>query len=123
MTDTSLYAIDLGSETVSKLSLRDFDARNFYALELEFVDLCLCVSLMQRGQQRVDLWMMKEYGNKDYWVRIYKIDLSFLNPRSYPSVSMVGFPGRSNGGRILLLFNKKELVQFNPESNRVEESL
>ncbi|CAN1844481.1 F-box protein CPR1 [Linum perenne] len=114
----TVYAFDLGSETVSKLSLpADFDAGYFVSPEVGVMDLCLCVYRLRMGS-RFDLWMMKEYGNKDSWVRIYKIDLSFAKVTDY-SVSMVGF----TRGRILFLLKRSKLVWFDPERNRVEEAM
>ncbi|CAN1123662.1 F-box protein CPR1 [Linum perenne] len=118
--DASVCAFDLGSETVSELSLPDFDARNLDARELGVVDLCLCFGLMDECSDQVDVWMMKEYGNKGSWFRIYKIDLSFIKYKDC-SVELVCFPRKSNEGQFLFLLNKRKLVWFDPESNRAAE--
>ncbi|CAN1123670.1 F-box protein CPR1 [Linum perenne] len=107
-----LYAVDLGSETVRKLPWPPgFDCR--YGLHSFGVIFgCLCIICVQNGE-RVQLLMMKEYGNRDTWNRICNTGFG----RVIRSISLVG---SSSSSRILFLLNGKELLWFHPEEKAVE---
>ncbi|KNA09416.1 hypothetical protein SOVF_153800, partial [Spinacia oleracea] len=72
---TKLIAkFDLGTETYSVMDCPDYDKDlDSWTVYLGNVDGCLSLSVNYDFHGRADLWVMKEYGKKESWMRAVSI--------------------------------------------------
>lgn len=69
-----VVSFDLGSEVFRELSLPDVIERERGRgtnLRVLVLGGCLCLIYGYRNQPMYDIWVMKEYGVKDSWVKMY----------------------------------------------------
>jgi len=65
-----LVSLDLEKESFQKLSLPDFE-KDPSKTTLGVLRDCLCI--FARVDMLLDVWAMKEYGNKESWTRLYRV--------------------------------------------------
>ncbi|CAN1123669.1 F-box protein CPR1 [Linum perenne] len=112
-----LYAVDLGSETVRKMQWTP-DVNCGCGLYSVGVVLSEYLFLLRvTNGHRVQVWLMKEYWNKDSMVKCNEIEFG----REIWSVNLVGYSWIDGRGRNLFLLNGKELVWFQASGNIVED--
>jgi len=68
--NSSILSLDLEKESYQMLSLPDYENENV-SWTLGVVSDCLCV--FARSDMFLDVWIMKEYGNKESWTKFYTI--------------------------------------------------
>jgi F-box interacting protein len=79
----SPFSLDLGNESRQEVLLPDFGKASPYTLQLRVFRDCLCLFCCG------DVWIMKAYGNKESWIKLFTIpymknpptqSYSFVNP-------------------------------------------
>ncbi|GAU28823.1 hypothetical protein TSUD_21600 [Trifolium subterraneum] len=76
---TAIVSLHLGKESYQKIPPPDHGDPN--KLILDVMRDCLCIFSGESGYSFTDVWLMKEYGNKDSWIKL--IRLSFGDSRSH----------------------------------------
>ncbi|GMI74198.1 CONSTITUTIVE EXPRESSER OF PR GENES 1, CONSTITUTIVE EXPRESSER OF PR GENES 30 [Hibiscus trionum] len=71
-TRTLLVAFDLGTEEYRVVELPDCLA-DWYCGSFHVMDGCLCIIATHLNFQGIDIWMMKEYGVKESWIKFISI--------------------------------------------------
>ncbi|KAF2306034.1 hypothetical protein GH714_009863 [Hevea brasiliensis] len=66
-----IVALDLGVEDYREVPQPEFRDRNFNR-DIGVLGGCLCLLANFQGQ-RVDLWVMKEYGMKESWTKLFSV--------------------------------------------------
>jgi F-box interacting protein len=67
-----IVSLDLEKESYQTLSLPDFEKDSLPTLE-DLGVLKDCLSIFVSGDMFFDVWVMKEYGNKKSWTRLYHV--------------------------------------------------
>ncbi|CAN1123671.1 hypothetical protein LINPERHAP2_LOCUS1972 [Linum perenne] len=117
-TDRNLYALNLATETASSLQLPAEIDYPFRTVTVGEVGSCLSLFLLYKYPYRVDVWVMKEQGKEESWSRAYNINLRFVHGE-IDCVLLLRCSSRSDGGRILFLFEGRELMWLDLLSYRV----
>ncbi|KAJ4704042.1 F-box family protein [Melia azedarach] len=109
-----IVAFDLGTEKFHALPMLDYANKDDFGhgqihLDLANLEGCLCV-FCDYGFPYADVWMMKEYGVKESWTKLFSVQqsrkvsgLSFSRPLVYSK----------NGDKFLLELNGEKLGWFN----------
>ncbi|CAJ2638486.1 F-box/kelch-repeat protein [Trifolium pratense] len=66
-----IVSLDLGNESYQKILQPDYGDVNVVSLTLGELRDCLCI--FARGKSFVDVWLMKEYGKKESWNKLFTI--------------------------------------------------
>jgi F-box interacting protein len=66
-----IVSLDLENESYQELVQPDYGAVKVVTLTLEVVRDCLCI--LAHSDTFSDVWLMKEYGNKDSWTKLFRI--------------------------------------------------
>jgi hypothetical protein len=66
-----VVALDLGVEDYREVLQPEYKDKNFY-IDLGVLRGCLCFLANFLGE-RVDVWMMKEYGVKESWTKLFSV--------------------------------------------------
>ncbi|GAU24913.1 hypothetical protein TSUD_116380 [Trifolium subterraneum] len=91
-----IASFDLGKESYQKvLLLDDYGEVDKYTLHLSVFRDCLCLI---SGE---DVWVMKEYGNKESWTKLFTI--SYLRDPRTSSYSYLGATNVFEDGQVLLV--------------------
>jgi len=72
----AIYSLDLENETYQKLSLPDLEEDVWITLGV--LKDCLCI--YASSDLFLDVWVMKEYGNKESWNKLYNV--SYMGDQS-----------------------------------------
>ncbi|CAN0909385.1 F-box protein CPR1 [Linum grandiflorum] len=114
----AIQALDLATETVRRLPVPpNLVSADKVELNLAVVDSCFCVSVLNKNAGEIAIWLMKEYGRRESWSKIYTVI------RRQDSVPGSVIPLGSNGGRILLMFDRCRFVWCDPVKNLVVEAV
>lgn len=70
----AIVSLHLGKESYQEISQPDYGMPS--NLTLGIMKDCLCV--FSRSDSLIDVWLMKEYGNKESWIKL--IHLPFSSP-------------------------------------------
>ncbi|XP_039169925.1 F-box protein CPR1-like [Eucalyptus grandis] len=119
---------EVGSDSAILLVAFDFRIEDFKVVDLPDgidnkldVDLsvlggCLCLSI-NGNHMGVDVWIMKEYGLKDSWIKLFSIPqsevartLDFVRPLAYAK----------NGRQVLVRQDSKNLILYDLETKGIE---
>jgi F-box interacting protein len=81
--DQPIVSLDLGTESYQQILYPDQVA----ASSLVVLRDCLCILARHGGSQMVsDIWLMKEYGNRESWIKLASVpDLGWINNVLYIS--------------------------------------
>lgn len=110
---SSILAFDIGDEVFGEVMLPDVLAKE------AVTSLCLytfggSLALVKSSEaidiEACDVWVMKEYGVKESWTKLYRIDLAEGFER------VVGF----KNGEVLLAFQGLDLVAYNLETRQAK---
>ncbi|KAL7183119.1 hypothetical protein ACSBR1_041741 [Camellia fascicularis] len=103
---TVIVSFDLADE-----NFRDMDSVDNFILveELGVLGGCLCVLVPDYGFCD-DVWVMKEYGMRDSWIKFTVNCNNFCKPLCL-----------STAGEVLLEVNQRKLVLFNPQERESKE--
>ncbi|KAK8282364.1 hypothetical protein V6Z11_D08G022100 [Gossypium hirsutum] len=120
-----LVGFDLRSEEFSLVELPDFclDENIYFDVKAMGGYLCLSATYWELGDIVADVWIMKEYGVKESWVKLMSStypDLLLCSPSEVP----LAFS--KNGDKVLFHFKlnrdrRDSLVWYDLGSKRVEE--
>jgi F-box interacting protein len=66
-----IVSLDLENESYQELVQPDYGVVKVVTLTLEVVRDCLCI--LAHSDTFSDVWLMKEYGNKDSWTKLFRI--------------------------------------------------
>ncbi|KAK2454583.1 F-box/kelch-repeat protein [Trifolium repens] len=72
----AIVSLHLGKETYQEISLPDLRVPSFNMLSLYVMRDCLClfnITKERRSDSFTDVWLMKEYGNKESWIKLFCI--------------------------------------------------
>ncbi|KAK0596530.1 hypothetical protein LWI29_016521 [Acer saccharum] len=115
----SLVGFDLGAEEFRVVPEPDYgDLEQDFVLDVGTLEGCLCV-ICNYARGVVDFWVMKEYGVKESWTKLFSIEqsrmtlkISFLKPLAYSK--------GSDGGdeKILMELNNRKIVWFDLKRKR-----
>ncbi|KAL9224227.1 hypothetical protein vseg_000287 [Gypsophila vaccaria] len=106
----AILSFDICNEKWDRVPVSNELAINPYIIELGVLDGCLCVST-SRGIHRhgLELWIMKEYGVKESWTKLFKV----------PSGSGIPLFYHRERYEFLLSGTIRGLAWFNPKNNRI----
>ncbi|KAH1108849.1 hypothetical protein J1N35_012617 [Gossypium stocksii] len=120
----NLVGFDLRSEEFSLVDLPDFclDENIYFDVKAMEGYLCLTATYLELGDIVADVWIMKEYGVKESWVKLVSSNYPDLIP-GFPSEVPLAFS--KNGDKVLfhLKFNgdkRDSLVWYDLGSKRIE---
>lgn len=119
---------ELVSDSANLLVAFDFRIENFKVvdqpegidntldMDLSVLGGCLCLSI-NRNHMGVDVWIMKEYGLRDSWSKLFSIPqpevarpLGFVRPLAYAE----------NDRRVLVRQDSKNLILYDLETKGME---
>jgi F-box interacting protein len=101
--DQPIVSLDLGTESYQQILYPDQGA----AYTLGVLRDCLCI-LCRRDDKFTDIWLMKEYGNRESWVKLASVpDMGWINNVLYVSEDDQVMLKISND-------RKSELVVYHP---------
>jgi len=75
----------LGKESYQEISQPDYGKPN--NLTLGIMKDCLCV--FSRSDSLIEVWLMKEYGNKESWIKLIHLPLFLSLGRYYQEHKIV----------------------------------
>ncbi|KAJ4822580.1 hypothetical protein Tsubulata_018839 [Turnera subulata] len=115
--EDSIISFDLGVEAFREIELPDYGNRELSPnLDLGELDGCLCLVCNYRSVG-VDVWMMKEYGVKESWTKLFTVHnmksvgkLVFLRPLVYSK----------DGEKVLLEVNDHKFVWYDWNKKRTK---
>jgi hypothetical protein len=76
----------LGDESYREIPLPDLENSSW--LTLDVVRDCLCIFFQKSPDSCIDIWLMKEYGNKESWTILISLP-SFGNSRFFLHTNIV----------------------------------
>ncbi|KAJ0016552.1 hypothetical protein Pint_09538 [Pistacia integerrima] len=115
-----IVAFDLVKEEFRELSLPDYgdesdNINKNFQLDVGVLEGSLCV-VCYRDQVYADVWMMKEYGVKESWTKLFTVKrpgtmncLAFLRPLAYSK----------EGDKVLVEVNGEKLLWYDLEKKRL----
>lgn len=109
----SIMAFDIRNEThyvVPKPVLADMNAE----FNLEVLGGCLCL-LHPKKRYRMDIWVMKEYGTKESWCKLFTI----APPLIKPYLSLCPLLYSQDGTKVLLNHDDKRLIWYDLKKKTV----
>ncbi|XP_027352711.1 F-box/kelch-repeat protein At3g23880-like [Abrus precatorius] len=99
-----IVSLDLGKETYQELLQPDYGGVAVVTLTLGVLRDCLCI--LSHCDTFSDVWLMKEYGNKDSWNKLFSVPY-MGNPDFFPYTKALWI---SNDDKVLLEFQSKLVV-------------
>lgn len=66
-----IISLDLGKESYQEILQPDYGVVNIVTLTLGVLRDCLCI--FNYSSSSNDVWLMKEYGNKESWTKLFSI--------------------------------------------------
>ncbi|XP_058723825.1 F-box/kelch-repeat protein At3g23880-like [Vicia villosa] len=66
-----ILSLDLEKEFYRDLPQPDYGGVNVVSFNLEVLRECLCI--FSHTETYTDVWLMKEYGNKDSWTKLFRL--------------------------------------------------
>lgn len=79
-----------------------------YLHELGVLDGCLCLTFGNHRESNLDVWVMKEYGNKDSWSRLFSISTWRLSGM----ISPIAYRRGSKKEVLLMMFYPMRLFWY-----------
>ncbi|KAE9591515.1 putative F-box domain-containing protein [Lupinus albus] len=114
-----IIAFDLRFENFNEVPLPEkaIDEVNNMNLEIDVAVLggSLCLIKNYR-KQRIDVWVMREYGSKDSWCKLFVLGVSH-DIRSLKSVKPLGYS--RDGLKVLLVQNRRKLFWYDRRSKEI----
>ncbi|CAL5344395.1 unnamed protein product [Camellia sinensis] len=108
-------AFDLTNEEYRLVPQPEFSDEDFYICVGE-LDGCLCI-FCNYDQVRFDVWVMKDYGVKESWSKLFSIAKP-QGIRLFDSVTPVAYS--KSGGEVLLVQDNDNLIWFDLEHKTVK---
>jgi F-box interacting protein len=103
-----IISLDLEKESYLEIMQPDYGGVTLTWLKLGVLSDCLSIFFRSDGDMFTDIWLMKEYGNKESWIKLFRVpDIRDLG--SYPYV----FAHYVSEDDQVLLNIKSELVIYN----------
>jgi F-box interacting protein len=65
---TTIVSLHLGKESFQEIPQPDYG--NSKMLNLGVMRDCLCIFQRESDHSSIDVWLMKEYGDKDSWIKL-----------------------------------------------------
>uniref|UniRef100_A0A2N9F4C0 F-box domain-containing protein n=1 Tax=Fagus sylvatica TaxID=28930 RepID=A0A2N9F4C0_FAGSY len=109
-----ILAFDLAVEEYRLVPQPDFYDKNS-SMDVGVLGGCLTI-LCHRYRHRLDVWVMKEYGVKDSWMKLFSVTQP-ETIRSFDYVRPVAYS--KSGGEVLLGKDVKKLVWYDLNKKRV----
>jgi F-box interacting protein len=73
----AIVSLHLGKESYQEIPQPDYG--NSKMLTLEVMRDCLCLFSQKSPGCFIDVWLMKEYGNKESWIKLICLPCEFIN--------------------------------------------
>uniref|UniRef100_A0A2P2MBE0 Uncharacterized protein MANES_09G077400 n=1 Tax=Rhizophora mucronata TaxID=61149 RepID=A0A2P2MBE0_RHIMU len=104
-----IIAFDIAEDAFKVVPQPDYEKRDLiFQADVGALEGCLCV-MYNYERTRVDLWMMKEYGTKDSWTKLF----SFENRRTSSAIAfMRPLAYSKEGDKVLLEMNDRKLFWY-----------
>ncbi|KAK4588571.1 hypothetical protein RGQ29_019541 [Quercus rubra] len=111
-----IVAFDLGVEKFQNVPLPGV-VDNGFEMDVGVLEGRLCIILNYRHVY-VDIWVMKEYGVKESWTKLFKVsaDSSLKRPLGH----IVPLAYSKSGDKVLLAVEKRKLFWYNIRKRRAE---
>ncbi|PSS11789.1 F-box protein [Actinidia chinensis var. chinensis] len=110
-----IVAFDLGRESYRLVPQPECSDKNFY-LNLQSLGGCLSL-LCNYFLDRVDVWVMRDYGVKESWSKVFSVAQSgVIRPFQY--VRLVAYS--RNGGEVLMEEDSSKLIWYDLKQKRVK---
>lgn len=113
-----IFGFDLAAELFHIVPVPDYDADHSpeFQMDLGTLNDCLCV-ICNYGQAYVDVWVMKEYGVKESWVKL------FIVPRPRSSVGCFSYLRpliySDDDDKVLVELDNRRLMWYDLNSRRL----
>ncbi|XP_020231651.1 F-box/kelch-repeat protein At3g23880 [Cajanus cajan] len=113
-----ILSLDLATETYSKMLLLDGDAEKILSPGLQVLRNCLCVCFFDSKSAHWIVWLMKEYGVHDSWIKLMMVpcigrETSAMYPSSEPLCIL-------EDGVVLMKNTYAKLVLYNLNDGRFD---
>jgi F-box interacting protein len=82
----AIVSLHLGDESYREIPLPDLENSSWFTLDV--VRDCLCIFFQKSSDSCIDIWLMKEYGNKESWTILISLP-SFGNSRFFLHTNIV----------------------------------
>ncbi|KAI5396163.1 F-box/kelch-repeat protein At3g23880 [Lathyrus oleraceus] len=102
-----IMSLDLEKEFHREIPQPDYGGINVLSLNIGVLRDCLCI--FSNADTFSDVWLMKEYGNKDSWTKLFRLPHT-RNLGSWPLVYALYV---SNDDQVLFDIEREELVVYN----------
>lgn len=118
--NSAIIAFNLATDEFSPLPQPHYgDSDKDFMLDVGALEGCLCV-ICNYSEVRVDVWIMKEYGVKESWTKLFSVEpsrtvssLSYLKPLTYL--------GDDTGDeKILLEVNSNKIVWYDMKTKKLK---
>ncbi|PIA45898.1 hypothetical protein AQUCO_01600268v1 [Aquilegia coerulea] len=107
-----IVSFDLANDEFKDLQLPDvlFDNES---KRLGVFEECLCIYHFNEDIRYIDMFMMKEYGVKESWTKLFSINvdiqLEFVHMLNFKVICI------TNNGKLLVQWNHKDLALYDPK--------
>ncbi|PIA52400.1 hypothetical protein AQUCO_01000342v1 [Aquilegia coerulea] len=82
----SIISFDVGSEKSQKIPTVSFSYKDVFGFCLGVLQGCLSLCIVPNDKKQIDIWLMKEYGVKESWTKLFSFNYSPMYARSAPLV-------------------------------------
>ncbi|KAF5474931.1 hypothetical protein F2P56_006783 [Juglans regia] len=113
--DCQIVAFDLGVEEFRIVPLPDHVDQGF-EMDLAVLEGCLCL-LFNYDNDYVDVWVMKEYGLKESWTKLFNVSQSTLN-RAFGHVMPLAYS--KSREKVLLEVDRDKLFWYDFRRRRAK---
>ncbi|XP_061344338.1 F-box protein CPR1-like [Gastrolobium bilobum] len=110
-----IVAFDLRLEVFLVVPLPEIGDEGNFEIDVALLGGCLCM-IVNYQDTRVDVWLMKKYGSKDSWCKVFSL-MKSREMRSLKSVRPLGYS--SDGSKVLLEQDRKKLFWYNMKDEQV----
>lgn len=109
----SIVGFDLGADEFRVLPMPEYgDLEADFILDVGALEGCLCLVCNYNSRGVVDFWMMKEYGVKESWMKLFSIQQSRLLSKISFLKPLVYLKGDDGEVKILMELNNQKIVWY-----------
>jgi F-box interacting protein len=96
----------LGKESFQEIPQPDYG--NSKMLNLGVLRDCLCIFRRESDHSSIDVWLMKEYGNKDSWIKLIRLPYFGDSSSSFTKILHIS----EDNNDVLLVFMELDKLKW-----------
>ncbi|KAK2992257.1 hypothetical protein RJ640_005744 [Escallonia rubra] len=112
-----IVAFDLRTEEYRTVPKPDYEEKNWVGMITDVMDGCLCLTVIY-CEYRVDMWVMKEYGVKESWVKLVRLAPPMVE--AYATLAPIAYS--TDGKEVLLNHKGIMLIWYDLEKKTVRKA-